>query len=230
MPTIKKTRPDKEVAAAAKKRKYLIATIALGGVILLASLLCLFFYLPPALKEKLFGHFLIAWAMALIVYIVGRFISGAVLRDQGCSSVPVESSPGPGRKNIRFVLTIVTAVAVQMVLVRTLGPSSGNPMLFDLLFYMVFFAGGLMLARDQDSEHAPVLFALIVVVVLSILRSAIFLSDPTAVSRYGSARHMVGLRNLVVWVNMLPLEAAIAWAAWRVSRANRLRPASTSRG
>jgi len=102
-------------------------------------------------------------------------------------------------------------------------------MLFDLLFYMVFFAGGLMLARDQDSDYAPVLFALIVVVVLSLMRFGMFLSDPTAVSRYGSARQMIGLRNLVVWVNMLPMEAAIAWAAWRVSRVNKLRPAPSSR-
>jgi hypothetical protein len=224
-----KAGPNKEEILGAKRKKLLILVCLIAGAVILFSLLCLFFYLPPALKEKLFGHFLIAWGMALMVYFVGRFISGAVLRDQGRSSPPIESGPSPARKNIRFVLTIVTAVAVQMVLVRTLDPSSGNPMLFDLLFYMVFFAGGLMLARDQDSDYAPVLFALIVVLALSFIRLAMFLSDPTSVSRYGSARHMVGLRNLVVWVNMLPLEAAIAWAAWRVSRANRLRPVPSGR-
>ena len=224
-----KAGPNQEKILGAKRKKLLLLVCLIAGAVILFSLLCLFFYLPPALKEKLFGHFLIAWAMALVVYFVGRFISGAVLRDQGRSSPPVESGPGPARKNIRFVLTIAAAVAVQMVLVRTLGPSSENPMLFDLLFYMVFFAGGLMLARDQDSDYAPVLFALIVVVVLSLMRFGMFLSDPTAVSRYGSARQMIGLRNLVVWVNMLPMEAAIAWAAWRVSRVNKLRPAPSSR-
>lgn len=221
--------PNKEDTLGAKRKKLLILVCLMAGAVILSSLLGLFFYLPPALKEKLFGHFLIAGGMALIIYFVGRFISGAVLRDRGHASFPAESSLNPSRRTMRFILTAVTAVAVEMVLVRALGPSSGNPMLFDLLFYMVFFAGGLMLARDFDSDYAPVLFALIVAVALSLIRSAIFLSEPAVLARYGSARTMVGIRNFIVWVNMLPLEAAIAWAAWRVTRANRLPPAPARR-
>jgi hypothetical protein len=83
-----------------------------------------------------------------------------------------------------------------------------------------------LLAREQDADFAPVLFALSVVVTLSLVQLVQFVYNPAAVSRYGPERFIIGLRDFVLRADMLPLEIAITWAAWRVAWANRFRPGS----
>lgn len=226
---MKKTEPDKATLAAAKKRKSLIATCAAAAVVLIFDLLCLFFYLPRVLRAGLFKHFLVTCVLAIVIFLMARFISNAVLREFSASRNA--SQPGPARTHIRtrFILLAVIAVGVEMVLIRYLGPSAKDSIFFDLAFYLVFFGCGVLLAREQDADFAPVLFGLIVVLALALIQLAQFVFDPRAVSRYGPERFIVGMRDFVLRADMLPLEIAIIWAAWRVAWTNRFRPASRGR-
>ena len=226
---MKNTKPDKEALAAAKKRKSLIATGVGAAVVLVFNLLCLFFYLPTVLRAGLFRHFLVTCVMALAIFVMARFISNAVLREFSAAGNANQPAPAVTPKKTRFILLAIMAVGLELVLIRYLGPSAKDSIYFDLAFYLVFFGCGVLLAREQDADFVPVLFALIVVITLSLVQFAQFVHDPTAVSRYGPERFIIGLRNFVLRADMLPLEMAITWAAWRVAWANRFRPASPRR-
>lgn len=226
---MKNTEPDKEAPAAAKKRQYLVATCIVAAVIILFNLLCLFFYLPPVLREGLFKHFLVTCVMALVIYGMAWFISNAVLREFGAARNAARKNAARTPKKTRFILLAIMAVGVELVLVRYLGPSAKDSIFFDLAFYLVFFGCGVLLAREQDADFAPVLLALIVVITLSLVQFAQFVYDPSTMSRFGPERFIIGLRNFILRADMLPLEMAITWAAWRVAWANRFRPASHSR-
>lgn len=224
MVPLKKKEPDKGAAAAVdkKRRKPLLATLAAAGFILLADLACLLFYLPSALTRGLLLHLLVICVLALIIFGVGRVISGAVLSERGSAVVPDKGGLSSTAKTIRFILLAAVAVCVEMVLVQRLAPSRGDSMLFNLLFYLAFFGCGVLLARDQDSENAPVLFGLAVALVLAAIQFAMFMSDPASLARFGSERFAVALRAFIVRADALPMEMAITWAAWRVARASML--------
>ena len=226
---MKITEPEKDALAAAKQRRYLIATCIVAAVIILFDLLCLFFYLPSALREGLFRQFLVTCIMGLVIYAMGRFISNAVLREFGAARNAAQKYATRAPKWTRFILVAIMAVGVELVLVRYLGPSAKDSIFFNLVFYLVFFGCGVLLARELDADYAPVMFALVVAITLSLVQFAQFVYDPTVVSRFGPERFIIGLRNFVLRADMLPLEIAITWAAWRVAWANRFRPASPRR-
>jgi len=224
---MKKNEPEKEAPAAAIKRKNLIATCIVAAVIILFNLLCLFFYLPSALREGLFKNLIVTCVMAFVIYVMARFISNAVLREAGAARNAAQTGLVRTPKKTRFLLLAIMAVGMELALVRYLGPSAKDAIYFDLAFYLVFFGCGVLLAREQDADFAPVMFALIVVVTLSLVQFAQFVYDPAAVSRFGPERFIIGLRNFILRADMLPLEIAITWAAWRVAWANKFRPASS---
>jgi hypothetical protein len=210
-------------------RRPLMVTLAAAALVVLADLAVVFLYLPSGLRRGLPLHILAVCVLALVIFWVGRVISVAVLKDRGRTELPKAAGLSAGAKTVRFVLLAILAVFLELVVIQRLNPSGRNPMLFNLVFYLAFFVFGLLLARDQDAEFVPVLFGLIVAVVLAGAEFALFVSNPAMLSRFGAERLVVGVRGLVIRVDALPMDIAITWAAWRVSRANRIPPASAGR-
>lgn len=218
-----------EIAAAREVNLSLRFTLAAALIVLAFDLSAILLYLAPLLRRGLVKQLIVTSVMGLLVYGVGRVISGAVLKERGYASVPKTAELSVRARRVRFIVLAAGAVCLELVIVLKLAPKAGQAMLFNLIFYLAFFGCGVLLSRDQDSETAPVLFGLVVSVVLAGVLTVIFLTDPASAARYGADRTAVGVRTFIIHANALPLEIAITWAAWRVSRVNRLRPATPAK-
>ncbi len=212
--------------SAKKSRAPLIVALIITALVVLADLAAILFYLPQGLRRGLPLHLLVLCVLALVIYWVGRVISGAVLKDRGRTELPRVTGLSPAAKTVRFILVAVLGTSVEIVVIQRLGPAGGNSMLFNLVFYLAFFVFGILLARDQDAESAPVLFGLIVALAVAGLEMALFLSNADMLTRFGAERLRIGIRGGLIRVDALPMDIAITWAAWRVSRANKIPPSS----
>lgn len=209
-------------------RTPLVATLAAAALVVLADLAIIFFYLPQGLRRGLPVHLLAICVLSLVIFFVGRVISVAVLKDRGKTELPRVTGLSSGARTVRFILIAVFGTCVEIVVIQRLSPAGGSYLLFNLVFYLVFFVLGLLLARDQDAESAPVLLGLIVALAVAGLELALFLSNSAMVNRFGADRLAVGIRGLIIRANAVPMDIAITWAAWRVSRANRIPPSPSS--
>ncbi len=218
--------PKSRTASASPKasRTPLIATLIAAALVVLADLAIILFYLPRGLRRGLPLHLLAICVLSLVIFWVGRVISVAVLKDRGKTELPRVTGLSSGARTVRFVLLAVLGTCVEIVVIQRLSPAGGNFLLFNLVFYLVFFVMGVLLARDQDAESAPVLFGLIVALAVAGLELALFLSSAEMLSRFGADRLAIGIRGFVIRADAVPMDIAITWAAWRVSRANKIPP------
>jgi hypothetical protein len=214
--------PEPASVSPARAGRALIATLAAAAVGIGLSLACLLAYLPGILRKGLPLQFGVGCVMAAIIYLVGRFISGAVARERGTPPAHPASRGARPRRAVRFILVTVMAVAAEVIVIQGVGRGGRGSVFFDLIYYMIFFFGALLLARDFEADFIPLLFGLVVVPVAALIEFLSFIRSPEVVSRFGPDRVLIALRTVVARVDMLPLVMAIAWTAWRVSRSNRL--------
>jgi hypothetical protein len=185
------------------------------GIINLLSIL----YTPWT--ASLLTDFAIMLAFALIIYMFGFAIANAVSRTRFFK--PQE----PSHQTIIESLTPFWNWKVQVVLVAAFlaellamvfVPFFKSLILAEIVYYLVLIASGVTLSLwCKSQKYVPLLNTTIMTLALSTINIVLFLNNPGAQFRYGPEIIFFALRQHIVKINLLPVDAVVALVAWRIA-------------
>jgi len=93
-----------------------------------------------------------------------------------------------------------------------------NPVLTELVYYIVLLSCGLFLAFwCRAAPYVPVLVATLTLIIGSAVQTVLFLINQDVLFQFGPERYLFAMWNHASRVNMLPLDIVITWGAWKVT-------------
>ncbi len=115
----------------------------------------------------------------------------------------------------RRVLVVLAGLIVFELFVLSL---FSHPIAAEAAYYLGLVAGGVILAlRCGARSYVPLLSATLVLLAVSIVASIRFVGDPGAQFQYGPERYLFAIWQHAQRANLLLLDVAVMWFAWRIS-------------
>jgi hypothetical protein len=116
---------------------------------------------------------------------------------------------------LRSLMVAALAILGEGLVVALVPPSAA--WVGEVGYYLILFLSGVALALWAHASGAtPIWVATLTAVVLAVAQAVWFMRDPGAQFQYGPEISLFTLWGYVARVNMLPLDAVVAWGGWRV--------------
>lgn len=201
----------------------MLGTIVVFIGIILFNLGCMLIYLPSMITEGMFKYFILVILISMAVFIVGEVISCWILRDRNAIKGVEKYKFRQYLSDWKLLLFVACALLITFIIFNQITIFVDNSLIIEVLYYLVLALFGIILSRQYKTDNIPIMFCILLNLILAIIYFVLFIRNPAVISRFGPERFIFALRDYVGRTNMLPLDTAVTWSMWKITRSLTIR-------